>query len=295
MKPVQVTPVVAHHAEGPVWWPRLNVLRFVDMMAGAVCTLERNGRVTRVQTGSAVAACIRPRAEGGAIMATERGIAVADRDDLRDTRPWGGLIADARQRCNDGACDPDGRFYIGSMGYGGQPEIAALYRVDPGSASASPVVWGLTTSNGLAWSPDGATAYLNDTGTGTTYAFDYSTHHGLANQRVLLRTPPADGRPDGLCVDAEGGLWIAMNSAGRIDRYAPDGTRTASVEFPFPGVTACTFGGPGLGTLYVTTSRAEPAGAAGPDPRAGSIWAVNPAVRGLPALCFRGEVPRHYT
>lgn len=292
MKPVQVTPVVAHHAEGPVWWPRLGVLRFVDMFAGCVCTIERGGRVNRVHIGSAVAACIRPRAEGGAIMATERGIAVADRDDLRDTRPWGGLIADSRQRCNDGACDPDGRLYIGSMGYAGQPEIAALYRVDPGSASATPVVWGLTTSNGLAWSPDGRTAYLNDTGSGTTFAFDYSAEKGLEGQRVLLRTPPDQGHPDGLCVDAEGGLWIAMNTAGRIDRFDPDGTRTASVDFPLAGVTACTFGGPGLGTLYVTTSRV---GEGEPDPRAGSIWAVDPGVRGLPVLCFRGEVPRHYT
>ncbi len=198
-----------------------------------------------------------------------------------------------RKRFADGKVSMPYKVFLGyRKGANGQPEIAALYRVDPGSASATPVVWGLTTSNGLAWSPDGSTAYLNDTGTGTTYAFDYTPQQGLANQRVLLQTPPLEGRPDGLCVDAEGGVWIAMNGSGRIDRYAPDGTRTASIDFPFPGVTACTFGGPNLATLFVTTSRAESYGA---DPRAGSIWSVDPGVRGLPVLCFRGEVPRHYT
>lgn len=289
----QITPVVANHGEGPIWWARLGVLRFLDVQEGTVCTLGKNGRVTRRSIGSSIAACIRPRVEGGAIIATERGIAIADRDDLRDVRPWGGLIADVRQRSNDGACDPHGRFYIGTKGYARQPEIAALYRVDPGSASATPVVWGLTISGGLCWSPDGSTAYLNDTGTGTTYAFDYSLEHGLENQRVLIRTPPDRGAPDGLTVDAEGGLWIAMNTAGRIDRFDPTGALTDSIALPVPGVTGCSFGGPNLGTLFITTSATLVDASSAP--KAGAIYAADVGVKGVLINPFYGEIPRHYT
>lgn len=293
MRAKQITDPVAAHGEGPVWWPRLGVLRFVDLFAGVIVTIEKTGRPSRRHIGSAVAACIRPRQGGGAIMATERGIAVADRDDLRDVRPWGGFISDARQRCNDGACDPHGRFYIGSTSFMQVPEVAALYRIDPGAASATPVVWGLTISNGLAWSADGTTAYLNDTEIGVTYAFDYTFERGLQNQRVFIETPPERGRPDGLCVDAEGGLWVAMHGAGRVDRFDAAGTLTESVELPVDGPTACTFGGPDYRTLYITTSRTGPS--AGDDGRAGSIFAVDPGVRGIPVYEFKGELPRHYT
>lgn len=289
----QITPVVATHGESPVWWPRLGVLRFVDVQEGCVITLAKNGRVTRTHIGSSIAACIRPRFEGGAIIATERGIAIADRDDLHDVRPWGGLIADVRQRCNDGGCDPDGRFYIGTKGYARQPEIAALYRVDPGSASATPVVWGLTVSGGLCWSPDGRTAYLNDSGAGVTYAFDYSFESGLVNQRVFIQTPPHRGSPHGLVVDVEGGLWITMNTAGRIDRFDAAGALTDSISLPVPGVTGCTFGGTSFDTLFITTS----ATLTSPDsvPQAGAVFAANVGVRGMPISSFRGEVPRHFT
>jgi sugar lactone lactonase YvrE len=249
--------------------------------------------VTRRHIGSAIAACIRPRAEGGAIIATERGIAVADRDDLKDVRPWGGLIADVRQRCNDGGCDPHGRFYIGTKGYARQSEIAALYRVDPGSASAAPVVWGLTAATGLAWSPDGQTAFLNDAGTGITYTFDYSLEHGLENQRVFMITPPEQGIPKGLAMDAEGGLWVAMDTAGRVNRYDRLGRLTDSVRVPVPGVTACAFGGPNLATMFITTSAGQVS--PGGEDRAGAIFTADVGVRGLPTLPFRGEIPRHYT
>ncbi len=289
----QLTPVVAFHGEGPVWWPRLGVLRFLDVQAGIVCTLEKNGRVKRQPIGSAIAACIRPRVEGGAIVATERGLAIANKDNLRDIRPWGGFIADVRQRCNDGGCDPDGRFYIGPKGYARQPEIAALYRIDPGSASAAPVLWGLTEAAGLAWSPDGATAYLNDAGTGITYSFDYTLEHGLQNQRAFLVTPPEKGRPKGLTVDAEGGLWISMDTMGRIDRYDRSGVLTGSVRVPVPGVTACAFGGPELSTMFITTSASNVT--SGSENKAGAIFSADVGVRGLPVLPFRGEIPRHYT
>ncbi len=276
-----------------MWWPRLGALRFVDMYAGVICTLDRHGRVTRKATGSSIAAFLRPRAEGGAVVATERGLAVASRDDLADLQPWGALFADARQRFNDGGCSPAGHLYAGTRGYRDDEGIAMLYRIDSGEATGRPVLTGLTASNGLGWSPDGSTFYLTDSGPAVTYAFDYSPDQSIRNQRVFVKTPLESGRPDGLTVDAEGGVWLALKGTGRLVRYDDTGRLTQVIQLPgVTRVTSCTFGGPDLKTLFITVSREKV-----PDdeqPAAGAIWAVEPGVAGLPVLPFRGELPRHY-
>lgn len=291
MRPERITDVVAHHAESPVWWPRLGVLRFVDLYAGAILTLESDGSVSEVSVGSRVAACLRPRDRGGALVATERGLAIAARDDLSDLTPWGQLFADARQRFNDGACDPHGRFYAGTTSYAGLDDIALLYRIDSGEAGAVPVVSNLTTSNGMAFSPDGQTAYLNDTAAMRTYEFDYSWASGLTNQRIFLSFQPEEGRPDGLTVDTEDGVWIALNGGGCVRRYSTDGDLTDEIRFPVSQITACTFGGPGHRTLFCTSSSLGLAD----EPAAGSVFAVDAGVRGWPLNTFIGEPPRMFT
>ncbi len=286
-----MTDVIAHHAESPVWWPRLDVLRCVDLFAGDILTIDfADATITRTSVGSSVAACLRPRAGGGAIVATERGLALAARDDLSDLAAWREVFADARQRFNDGACDPDGRFYAGTTGYEGEPGIGFLYRVGSESSGPLPVVFDLTTSNGLAWSQDGTTVYLNDTGLNRTLVFDYDRTYGLTGRRTLLSFEDAPGRPDGLCVDSEGGLWIALNGAGLVRRYTPEGELTFEVEVPAPNVTACAFGGPDRRTLFITTSRK---GVPGEEDASGSVFAADPGVRGREVYEFRGTSPRH--
>ncbi|OEV04131.1 SMP-30/gluconolactonase/LRE family protein [Streptomyces oceani] len=288
MRAEQVTAVEAEHGEGPVWWPAWGGLRYVDMLAGDVLTLrEDDGSVSRTHVGR-VAAALRPRVGGGAVLALERSFALASRDDLADVRSLGEVWADPAVRFNDGGCDPDGRFYCGSMAYDATPGAASLYRLAPGAEEGTPevVLDGVTVSNGLGFSADGSLAYYNDTTTGRTDVFAYDRGAGLRARRPFAVFEDGAGLPDGLCVDAEGGVWVALWGGSRVRRYAPDGTLDGVVDVPASQVSACTFGGPELDTLYVTTSRTGlPVGA---EPAAGAVFAVRPGVRGLPALPYTG-------
>jgi sugar lactone lactonase YvrE len=275
----QVTGPVAHHAEGPVWSPSWGGLRWVDMLAGDVLSLVDDGSVARRHVGT-VAAALRPRRGGGAVIAVERGFALEEPDGSLTTLDpvW----KDGSVRMNEGGCDPDGNFYCGSMAYDQEPGAAALYRLGR-DGSVQPVLDGVTVSNGLEWSPDGSLAYYDDTHTHRTDVFDWSPDTGLTDRRPFLRFGE-DERPDGLTVDAEGGVWIAFYGGGAVRRYTPEGRLDAVVELPTPQVTACTFGGADLEQLYITTSAEKRSG----DPVAGSLFQVVPGVRGLPVREFAG-------
>jgi len=147
------------------------------------------------------------------------------------------------------------------------------------------VLTGLTISNGLDWSPDGTLAYYNDTATGRVDVFDWTAQDGLVNRRPFVALPDA-GRPDGLTVDAQGGVWVAVVNRGRVEHYASDGTLADVVEVPATRVTACTFGGPDLADLFITTSRENLA--EGQDPQAGSLFRATPGVRGKLPHAFAG-------
>jgi sugar lactone lactonase YvrE len=145
------------------------------------------------------------------------------------------------------------------------------------------VLDGVTVSNGLEWSPDGSLAYYNDTATGRIAVFDYERDAGLSGERVLAQV---GGRPDGLTVDAEGGVWVALNGSGVVHRYRPDGVLDEVVELPTAQVTACTFGGSALDQLFITTSReGMPPDA---DPVAGSLFRADVGIAGLPVREFVG-------
>lgn len=282
MRAEQVTDQVAFHGEGPVWSPAWGGLRFVDMLAGAVLSLGSDGSVERRQVGTIVAA-LRPRSGGGAVIAVERGFVLEEPNGSLSPviKAWSG--GDARM--NDGACDPDGRFYCGSMAYDRRAGGGALYRLDPDLA-VHRVLEGVTISNGLDWSPDGSLAYYADTETSRVDVFDYSPDSGLSNRRPFARIDPDDGRPDGMAVDAGGGIWVTLNGGGALRRFAPDGTLDLVVETPTPHVTACTFGGSDLRTLFITTSRENVA--EDEDPVAGSLLACEPGATGSPTLEFAG-------
>ncbi|TVS99834.1 SMP-30/gluconolactonase/LRE family protein [Amycolatopsis bartoniae] len=278
----QVTDPVAEHGEGPVWhdgWPGL---RYVDMLAGDVLELVGE-RVARHHVGS-VAAALRPRAGGGVVLAVERGFALAD-ESLSDIRPLPELWQDKDVRMNDGGCDPDGRFYCGSMSYQETEGRGSLYRLNA-DGSTELVLTGVTISNGLAWSPDGSTAYYIDTPTHRVDAFDYDTGRGLTGRRPVVEIPEEAGSPDGMTVDADGRLWVALWGGGAVRCYTPDGRLEEHVPLPVTQVTACTFGGPALDELYVTTSRQGVS--EGTQPEAGALFRYRPEVRGLPALPYRG-------
>jgi sugar lactone lactonase YvrE len=279
MKAEQLTDPVAFHGEGPVWSPSWGGLRWVDMLAGDILTLGADGAIERRHVGT-VAAAVRPRRGGGAVIAVERGFALEDADGTLTALPpvWD----DDDVRMNEGGCDPDGRFYCGSMAYDEREGAASVYRLDPDGAVRT-ALERVTISNGLDWSPDGALAYYNDTPTGRTDVFDYDREHGLTNRRPFVHT---GGSPDGLTVDADGGVWVAFYDGGTVHRYAPEGTLDEVVEVGARKVTACTFGGPDLDTLFITTSRenVEP----GEDPLAGALFRAEPGVRGRAVREFAG-------
>jgi sugar lactone lactonase YvrE len=282
MRAEQITDPVAYHAEGPVWSTSWGGLRWVDMLAGDVLSLAADGRVERRNVGQ-VAAALRPRSGGGAVLGVERGFALAAPDGKLTHLDE--LWTDQGVRMNEGACDPDGRFYCGSMAYDKRPGGAALYRLDP-DGSVEVVLEGVTISNGLDWSPDGSLAYYNDTETYRVDVFDYERDAGLTARRPFVQVPTDVGRPDGLTVDAEGGVWVALNKGGVVHRYDPAGALDEVVELPVRQVTACTLGGPRLDELFITTSREglEP----GVEPLAGSVFRAAVGVAGRPTLEFAG-------
>ncbi|MGI5146805.1 SMP-30/gluconolactonase/LRE family protein [Plantactinospora sp. CA-294935] len=280
----QVTDPCCQHAEGPVWDPRTDRLLWVDMLAGDVLTMTPGTeRVDRHHVDT-VAAVVRPRTEDGYLVAIERGFLFTDAQ-LRPVRRLPDLWTDPDLRMNEGGVDPAGRFYCGSMAYDTRPGAAALYRMDA-DLVARRVLADVTISNGIAWSPDGTLTYYVDTPTQRIDVFDYDPDEAmLTGRRPFVRIEPADGAPDGLTVDAEGGVWIALWGGGEVRRYAPDGRLDVRVPLPARQVTACTFGGPELRDLYVTTSRL---GLDDPEPAAGALFRASPGVAGLPVTPFRG-------
>jgi sugar lactone lactonase YvrE len=279
MRAEQLTDPVAYHAEGPVWSERWGGLRWVDMLAGDVLTLGADGAIDRRHVG-VVAAVVRPRRRGGAVIAIERGFAFEDADGtITPARP---LWTDSGVRMNEGGCDPDGRFYCGSMAYDHTRGAGSVYRLDP-DGSVHTVLEGVTISNGLEWTPDGTRAYYVDTPTGRIDVFDYDRDGGLTARRPFVRT---GGAPDGLTVDADGGVWVAFYDGGAVHRYDADGALDEVVEVPARQVTACTLGGPDLDQLFITTSRErlEP----GDDPLAGALFHATVGVRGRPVREFAG-------
>lgn len=278
----QITESVAHHAEGPVWSERWGGLRWVDMLAGDVLSLDVGGAIERRHVGR-VAAALRPRRGGGAVIAVERGFALEDAAGEIETLPE--VWSDPGVRMNEGGCDPRGRFYCGSMAYDQAPGAAALYRLDP-DRSVRVALDGVTISNGIEWSPDGTAVYYNDTPTGRVDRFDYDPVAGLHGRRPFVAPAEGVGLPDGLTVDAEGGVWVALYGGGAVHRYTPDGALDAVVEVGAGQVTACTFGGDDLRELYITTSRENLPDDA--EPAAGALFRIVPGVRGLAVREFDG-------
>jgi sugar lactone lactonase YvrE len=275
--------------EGPVWDERTGTLVWVDILAGVVNTVDpRTGERVTHELGVPVGA-VAPRARGGWVAAVERGFVLLD----AGWRPEGEVIAAPGQgpgtRFNDGGCDPEGRFWAGTLSYDGTAEAAALYRLDADGA-VHEVLSGVTNSNGIAWSPDGVQLYYVDTGRGSVDRLELDPATGaVAGRATLVHVPPSEGLPDGLTVDADGHLWLALWGGGCVRRYAPDGSLEQVLELPVELVTSVGFGGPDLAELFITTARdgLSPEQVAA-QPLAGSVFRCRPGVLGLPPATFAG-------
>lgn len=266
-----VLAATAHLGEGPVWDSRSSTLRWVDVSRGEVHRFDpATGTDTFFEVGTTVG-CVAVRAAGGLVLGAATGLYTC-RDD-------GGQLTllhtvETAGRFNDGKADPWGRFWAGTMAR--SDGAAVLYRLDP-DHSLHTVLTNVSVSNGLGWSPDGTTMYFTDTRTGGIDAFDHDPSSGsLAGRRRLITVE--GGWPDGVTVDAEGCLWVALWDGWGVRRYAPDGRLLTTVEVPAQRVTSCALGGT---TLYITTARVGIEDFSD-QPGAGSLFAHDAGVAGLP-------------
>jgi sugar lactone lactonase YvrE len=279
----------ARLGEGAVWDARGQALYWVDIRAPALHRYEPRTRATRTWPMPAPIGSVALREAGGALVALRSGIhrLHLDTGDLALVAAPEGDRPD--RRLNDGRCDRQGRFWVGSMHDRLREPSGVLYRLDP-DGGCHPALEGLTVPNGLAWSPDGRTMYLADSPARTIWAYPVAAGSGaLGPARVFATVPPEAGYPDGATVDADGGLWSAHWDGWRVTRYAPDGRVDRVVALPVQRPTSCAFGGEGLDVLYVTSARTrlrEDDLRRGP--LAGGLFAVEPGVRGLPEPRFRG-------
>jgi len=277
-------------SEGPVWDSRSEQLYWVDIEGSRLhaCQLKAMESLSW-NIGCKIGAAV-PRESGGMMLATEHGFELLDPENSQKQT----LVdpeADRRQnRFNDGKCDSRGRFWAGTMSMAKEPKAGSLYVLEPNHTFRH-VLDGVTTSNGLGWSPDDATMYYIDTPTMMARAFDFDVDSGtLSNERVAVHFPDGVGRPDGMTIDAEGMLWIAHWDGGQITRWDPNqGRLLETVRLPVDRVTSCAFGGPDYETLFITTAwhGLDDAQRAA-QPHAGSIFAIEPSTGGLPSYRFAG-------
>jgi sugar lactone lactonase YvrE len=294
--PVTAEPVggvTALLGEGPYWRPEDDCLLWIDIHRGLLhMTRVQSGETTSVDLGEVSAAF---PAFGGGILT-----AGGSRLTLRATRPgegWAGrTVAEvpAREgvRFNDAAVDPAGRVWVGSMHTGETDPIGTLYRLDSGG-TLTPVVEGVTVSNGLGWSPDGTCLYYADSPLRRIDMFDYDQATGKAFQRrVFADLTRVDGVPDGLTVDADGCVWVAMHGGGALRRLTPSGQQDAVLPLPVSRPTSCAFGGPDLAELYVTTASAGlTEGERSAQPLAGRLLRLRPGPVGLPSATAQAVIP----
>lgn len=245
----------AQWGEGPIWWG--NRLLYVDIEKHLILefdpttneekTWDVNSTVGRVGT-------VIPRTEGGLIVAGDTGLHFLDPITGATTAIIDPEPNKADNRFNDGKCSPDGRLFAGTISLVKNTGDATLYRLDP-DLTLHPAFEGVTNSNGIVWSNDGATCYYIDTPRQNVLAFDYSTETGLlTGERIAFSTSHISASPDGMTVDSQGNLWVAFCHGACVICYDPaTGNQQHRVDLPCLETTACAFGGENLDELYVTT------------------------------------------
>jgi sugar lactone lactonase YvrE len=287
---VAVTAEQSVLGEGARWDARRSELLRVDILAGHVFRDEVDAAgglvaVRRYEADSTVGAIAPIAGDPGWVLAAGRGVAHLTIDG--QVRPLA-EVAPPGTRMNDGACDPQGRFWAGTLADDHRKGGGALYRLDR-AGGVEQVLDGLTISNGLGWSPDGSTMYLADSGPRVIHAFAFEPERGtLSAGRILAEVPEDVGAPDGLTVDAAGDVWVAIWGGGRVHRYGPDGTLRQVLRIPATECTSCAFAGPRLDRLYVTTATEHWTDAQRrADPGAGLVYRVDTTATGRPAAAFR--------
>lgn len=273
--------------EGPLWDVGRECLWFVDIMRGHVHRFDPTAGSDRIyEIGQPV----------GAVAVAHAGdIVCAVRDGFVRLDPQTGALTPfvdverdlPRNRMNDGYVDARGRFWAGTMSMDGVRNAGSLYSLAP-DGKVTKHLSGVTTSNGIDWSADNRRMYYIDTGEPRIDVFDFDLDRGaISNRRTFAEIEPADGKPDGLIVDAEEHVWVALWRGGQVRRYSPGGECVLTIPLPTPLTTKPAFGGKNLSDLFVTSAfiqlnDAERAGS----PLAGALFQIAPGVSGRRANLF---------
>ncbi len=268
--------------ESPLW-DEVAGLRWLDITGHRLFTLNPSGHIHSVGLSHRVTAIGLGPDDHRLFAVTTRGFGWLDPRD-GDVLEHVSLDLRPDATMNDGAIDPHGRCWAGSATYDGARR-SHLFRLAGTTVHA--VVDGIGMSNGIDWSPSGSTMYHVDSTSGTVAAWRYDQSTGQVGEHRVLRTvPPSVGKPDGLTVDADGYLWLAVWGAGQVWRIDPaDGRIVLLVSVPTPLTTSCVLGGRTLDTLYITTAAGEG------DPSSGLLYASNVPARGRRPNRFSGDLP----
>jgi sugar lactone lactonase YvrE len=275
--------------EGALWDHSAGRLISVDIMQGRVHLFDPDSRERKtLSVGQPVGAAV-PCRRGGLMLAVRDGFAHLDLES-GDLTFVAYVERDAPdRRMNDGSCDAAGRFWAGTMRFDEKPGFGSLYRLDP-DGSTHTMLTGVGVSNGIDWCLDGTRMYYVDSLTRRIDEFDFDLHAGsISNRRTFVAIDAADGYPDGLTVDAEGAIWLALWNGSAVRRYLPDGTLDRVLTLPVTHPTTCAFGGKHLTDLYITSAAiALSDGQRRDQPAAGAILRHRPGVAGRPAHAFGG-------
>ncbi len=290
--PSQVELLVDAHAivgEGPVWDAASQTLFWVDIEINLVHRYDpANGRDTTIDVGQPVGA-LAPRDSGGLVLAIRDGFAALDLETGTVELLVPVEADNPDNRMNDGGCDSAGRFWAGTMAFDESIIAGSLYRLETDHRVVR-VLEHVGISNGIGWSPDDTLMYFIDSATGGLDVFSYDAWTGAVSGRRRLATiPEGEGIPDGLAVDAEGYIWVAIWGGWAVHRYAPDGTLDRVIDVPAEQTSSCAFGGPDLSDLYITTAaRGVALDTLDEQPHAGGLFRCKPGVTGLPRRGYGG-------
>ncbi len=282
----------ARVGESPLWHPQEQVLYFCDIAGHCLHRFDpRTGDLSHWDFDCDVAS-LAPCLDGALLLAMRDGLWRFDPVKGERAKLVAAPYDTAKERFNDGKCDPQGRFWAGTIYEPRDPALAALYCWSEGKLKKK--LGDITNLNGLAWSPNGHTMYWSDTKAHTIYACDFDPATAtMSSQRVFASFAPrqADqplagygGRPDGAAMDAEGCYWAAMFEGQRVLRLSPQGEVLLDVCLPVRCPTMPCFGGADLKTLYITSARENrPLSELADQPDAGCVLAIDVEVPGLPA------------
>jgi sugar lactone lactonase YvrE len=274
--------------EGAIWHPVENKLYWIDIEGKALHIYDPAIQEDKQHTVEERIGTVVPVQLGGVLVALQNGIYKMDTN-TGHLKFIVNPLPDVNMRFNDGKCDPSGRFWVGSMALDSRKKGATLYRMDEDNRIYT-MLDSVTISNGIVWTADKKTMYYNDTPTLTIQAFDYNNKTGeISNRRVAVTIPEGMGSPDGMTIDAEGKLWVALWGGNAVGRFDPlTGLLLQKITVPAPNVSSCAFGGKNLETLYITTARAWVTSEKLVEfPLSGGLFSVEPGVRGVPANFFK--------